>query len=298
MTEPLTGAAVNTDRELWRERKGDFYADSVHVTTSGGIGIDCGGYVIVKTLREWHRLAHCDDKATAVPPDALALAAYRATRSTPATPPRCADCGRPLAHSAVCPLAECPHSTPATPPPKTLDAKGDTPVSGPRDSGAGGSAGTLSAEDAELVKKLGYMGRQYSSGQYARGGKPTGEHYLLRAAARIEALARERDEALSIRNDFATRNSELWSRAEQAEARADALGRGAAVSLHRRCRSILNQWNEKYGEFQPEWLPPAHIVPLLEDLTAAIDAALASPAQGANSSPAEGPSATPSKENK
>jgi hypothetical protein len=47
----------NTDRELWRERDGDAYADSVHVTTNGGIGINCGGQVIVRPIREWHRLA-------------------------------------------------------------------------------------------------------------------------------------------------------------------------------------------------------------------------------------------------
>ncbi len=28
-------AAQNTDRELWRERDGDFYADSIHVTGWG-----------------------------------------------------------------------------------------------------------------------------------------------------------------------------------------------------------------------------------------------------------------------
>lgn len=65
----------NTDRELWREREGDFYADSIHVTAQGGIGIDCGGYVIVKPVRAWHALAKADsarvvarhDCRTAVP---------------------------------------------------------------------------------------------------------------------------------------------------------------------------------------------------------------------------------------
>lgn len=47
----------NTDRELWREREGDYYADSIHVTQGGGIGINCGGCVIVKPLRAWHELA-------------------------------------------------------------------------------------------------------------------------------------------------------------------------------------------------------------------------------------------------
>jgi len=49
-------ACQNTDRELWREREGDYYADSIHVTEQGGIGINCGGHVLVRTLREWHGL--------------------------------------------------------------------------------------------------------------------------------------------------------------------------------------------------------------------------------------------------
>lgn len=50
----------NADRELWRgpdEGCGDYYADRIFVTKGGGIGIDCGGSVIVRPLREWHRLA-------------------------------------------------------------------------------------------------------------------------------------------------------------------------------------------------------------------------------------------------
>lgn len=45
----------NTDRELWRETPEDYYADSIHVTEGGGIGINCGGTVIVRRLRDWHR---------------------------------------------------------------------------------------------------------------------------------------------------------------------------------------------------------------------------------------------------
>jgi hypothetical protein len=54
MTE---GACENTDRELWRERFGDFYADSIHVTKDGGIGINVSGHVIVMPLQKWHSLA-------------------------------------------------------------------------------------------------------------------------------------------------------------------------------------------------------------------------------------------------
>lgn len=35
--------AQNTDRELWRESPGDYYANSIHLTESGGIGINVGG---------------------------------------------------------------------------------------------------------------------------------------------------------------------------------------------------------------------------------------------------------------
>jgi hypothetical protein len=62
MTEPLDDARAceNTDREIWRgpdEGGGDYYADSLHITKGGGLGINCGGSVYVKPIREWHRLA-------------------------------------------------------------------------------------------------------------------------------------------------------------------------------------------------------------------------------------------------
>ena len=48
------GPFVNTDRELWRDGDGDYYADSIHVTESGGIGINVGGCVLVAPVRMWH----------------------------------------------------------------------------------------------------------------------------------------------------------------------------------------------------------------------------------------------------
>lgn len=51
-----TDEAKNTDRELWRERDGDYYAASLHVTEGGGIGMDVGGLVIVRPIRDWHRM--------------------------------------------------------------------------------------------------------------------------------------------------------------------------------------------------------------------------------------------------
>jgi hypothetical protein len=50
----LSEAKLNTDRELWRELEGDYYSDSIFVTEAGGIGINCGGNVIVKPLKDWH----------------------------------------------------------------------------------------------------------------------------------------------------------------------------------------------------------------------------------------------------
>lgn len=47
-------AHANTDRELWRETPGDYYSPSIHVTKGGGIGINVGGTVIVRPVREWH----------------------------------------------------------------------------------------------------------------------------------------------------------------------------------------------------------------------------------------------------
>lgn len=49
-------AAKNTDRELWRgpdEGCGDYYADAVHITEVGGIGIKAGGTIVVKTPCQW-----------------------------------------------------------------------------------------------------------------------------------------------------------------------------------------------------------------------------------------------------
>jgi len=56
-------AVRNTDREIWRgpdEGNGSYYADSIHVTEQGGIGINVGGTVFVKPVREWHKLAAQD----------------------------------------------------------------------------------------------------------------------------------------------------------------------------------------------------------------------------------------------
>jgi len=50
------GPFKNTDREIWRETPGDYYAPSIHVTEGGGIGIDVSGWVMVLPVRTWHKL--------------------------------------------------------------------------------------------------------------------------------------------------------------------------------------------------------------------------------------------------
>jgi UDP-2,3-diacylglucosamine pyrophosphatase LpxH len=45
----------NTDKEIWREIIEDYYSDSIHVTETNGVGINCHGHVIVAPIREWHK---------------------------------------------------------------------------------------------------------------------------------------------------------------------------------------------------------------------------------------------------
>jgi hypothetical protein len=54
---PVSRPTQNTDRELWREPPGDYYAASLFVTEGGGIGMQVGGLVFVKPIRDWHQLA-------------------------------------------------------------------------------------------------------------------------------------------------------------------------------------------------------------------------------------------------
>ena len=50
-------SCVNTDKEIWRAIPDDFYSPSIHVTKTGNIGINVGGYVFVLPIREWHNMA-------------------------------------------------------------------------------------------------------------------------------------------------------------------------------------------------------------------------------------------------
>jgi hypothetical protein len=51
-------AALNTDQEIWREFVGDSErGDYIFVACGGGIGINVGGYAVVKPLKDWHSQA-------------------------------------------------------------------------------------------------------------------------------------------------------------------------------------------------------------------------------------------------
>jgi hypothetical protein len=54
-TNLVSGTAQNTDRELWREREGDYYADSIHVTIDGKIGIQHAGTRGIMPVGEWFK---------------------------------------------------------------------------------------------------------------------------------------------------------------------------------------------------------------------------------------------------
>jgi hypothetical protein len=58
-SEPQDGGpVVNTDRHLWPDVSDPgAIRESIFVTAEGGIGINVGGYIYVKPLREWHNLA-------------------------------------------------------------------------------------------------------------------------------------------------------------------------------------------------------------------------------------------------
>ena len=59
----MEDCAINTDREIWRRVPGDYYSPSIHVTSGGGIGLNCGGHVIVAPVEAWHE---CGEKLLCV----------------------------------------------------------------------------------------------------------------------------------------------------------------------------------------------------------------------------------------
>lgn len=52
----MDNVAKNTDKEIWRKVKNDYYSPSIHVTKNNGIGINVGGRVVVMPIEKWHEL--------------------------------------------------------------------------------------------------------------------------------------------------------------------------------------------------------------------------------------------------
>ena len=60
-------AAAERHKEIWRLNKDWPLSDHAFVTSDDGqaaLGIAIGGFVIIKPIKEWHRLAREDDLAT------------------------------------------------------------------------------------------------------------------------------------------------------------------------------------------------------------------------------------------
>ena len=79
----------NDDRRIWSESddKGERY---ITANPSGGIGICVGGYMVIKTLESWHKIAAGDDrtfKARHKEDEPLAVLAARKGVSVEITPP-------------------------------------------------------------------------------------------------------------------------------------------------------------------------------------------------------------------
>lgn len=63
MSEIENNCSTNTNTEIWRRVKDDYYSPSIHATKEGNIGINVGGLVIVLPVEEWHKLAFFSGKS-------------------------------------------------------------------------------------------------------------------------------------------------------------------------------------------------------------------------------------------
>ncbi len=82
-------AQQNTDREIWRKVPGDYYSPSIHVTEGGGIGINVGGFVIVKPVEWWHEMAKKELAMTEQTCACVSEDAYECWRIRYGLAPRC-----------------------------------------------------------------------------------------------------------------------------------------------------------------------------------------------------------------
>lgn len=71
MNSPVSAdqQAANTDRVIYRTPNNSMYDDRILVTKGGGIGIDVGGHVIVKPLRDWFYAMKLQEQRGELSPD-------------------------------------------------------------------------------------------------------------------------------------------------------------------------------------------------------------------------------------
>ena len=64
MTPQELKEAKNTNMEIWRKVKDDYYAPCIFITKEGAIGINVGGYVKIRPVEEWHKVIDQVEKLT------------------------------------------------------------------------------------------------------------------------------------------------------------------------------------------------------------------------------------------
>ena len=224
------GPAANTDRELWHEKDDDYYAPSIHVTVDGRIGINVGGLVKVKTLREWHG---ADDAKPSTP----ACICNEDARQT----------GYMERADGMWKLTNptCPVHGPSTPAAEETDVaftlclqcegKGEVP------SGSYDTDGRMYRMACESCQSTGYMMpaaaivsmREELDKQNERVIDL--ESRLSAATARTEAAERERDEVMRVLNDERWRGGQKIVKLEDALAAAEADVHEARQLFHNAC---------------------------------------------------------------
>ena len=55
--DEIREASKNTDREIWRKIKDDYYSPSIHITERDEVGMNVGGHIIILPIEKWHFLA-------------------------------------------------------------------------------------------------------------------------------------------------------------------------------------------------------------------------------------------------
>lgn len=52
----MSECGTDESKTIWREKPDDYYLPSIISWPDGRIGINVGGHVVVKNIRDWHQL--------------------------------------------------------------------------------------------------------------------------------------------------------------------------------------------------------------------------------------------------